>query len=151
MFISSRVLKRLACGLRIGVVLAAKECAEFAHKCVPFSGSQVSQHARDGKTKANAGLARRGRPSGWPHSRLVRQHVRYDFRRGGYGYGVVFELTSTGSERVLHSFSGGADGTNANSGVIRDPTGKLFGATSESSSPGGCGGYGCGVAFALTP
>lgn len=52
---------------------------------------------------------------------------------GAYDYGVVFELVrgSNGSwtEKVLHSFSGGADGTGPEGGLAFDAAGNLYGAS----------------------
>ena len=60
--------------------------------------------------------------------------------------GVVFKLDSTGTETVLHSFTGyPTDGANPYSGVIRDSAGNLYGTaafgglTSSTCSPNGCG------------
>ncbi len=62
---------------------------------------------------------------------------------GDYGYGVVYELTSSGTESVLYSFSG-TDGGMPYGGVTFDNAGNLYGTTSE----GGLSGY--GTVFALT-
>lgn len=44
--------------------------------------------------------------------------------------GVVYELDAAGTETVLYSFTGGADGGNPRAGgVIRDPAGNLYGTT----------------------
>ena len=48
---------------------------------------------------------------------------------GTYGLGVVFKLTASGKEKVLHSFKGGTDGANPESGLIRDAAGNLYGTT----------------------
>jgi uncharacterized repeat protein (TIGR03803 family) len=58
--------------------------------------------------------------------------------------GTVYELAS-GREIVLHSFTGGADGANPNSGLIRDAAGNLYGATPS----GGTSGF--GTVFKLVP
>lgn len=39
---------------------------------------------------------------------------------GRYGAGVVYKVDSTGRETVLYSFTGGADGSSPDSGVIGD-------------------------------
>jgi uncharacterized repeat protein (TIGR03803 family) len=52
------------------------------------------------------------------------------------GGGVVYSLDSGGHETVLYSFTGGADGNYPSSGVIRDSSGDLYGA----SEGGGAGG-----------
>jgi len=54
-----------------------------------------------------------------------------------YGCGMVFKLGSTGTETVLHSFKGGADGTFPQSGLIRQSE-SLYGTTFF----GGTAGYG---------
>jgi uncharacterized repeat protein (TIGR03803 family) len=64
-----------------------------------------------------------------------------------YGCGVVFKLDTTGTETVLHTFSGsGGDGGNPVAGLVRDAAGNLYGTTRE----GGSGGYpGYGTVFKL--
>lgn len=47
---------------------------------------------------------------------------------GGYGYGVVFELTASGTEIVLHSFVGG-DGWWPTGALVADAEGNLYGVT----------------------
>lgn len=48
----------------------------------------------------------------------------------GNGCGVVFKLDPSGTETILHSFTGGADGgVPSTSGVIRDSAGNLYGTT----------------------
>ncbi len=64
---------------------------------------------------------------------------------GLYGEGVVYQVTPSGSETVLYSFTGGNDGSLPYAGVIFDPTGNLYGATAF----GGSGGS--GVVFELSP
>ena len=39
--------------------------------------------------------------------------------------GVVFKLDKTGTQKVLHTFTGGADGGNPYAGLIRDSAGKI--------------------------
>jgi uncharacterized repeat protein (TIGR03803 family) len=64
---------------------------------------------------------------------------------GTHGNGVVFKLSPSGTETVLHSFTGGADGGPPSAGLVRDPAGNLYGTTAN----GGASGY--GVVFKLTP
>jgi len=45
------------------------------------------------------------------------------------GCGVVFKLDGAGTETVLYSFTGGADGRFPWAGLIRDPAGNLYGTT----------------------
>ncbi len=72
---------------------------------------------------------------------------------GSDGLGVVFSLSPSGSEQVLHNFAGGSDGAMPFSGLI-DVNGTLYGTTSQGGSTLGCkrfGGSGCGTVFTLTP
>jgi len=69
------------------------------------------------------------------------------------GLGVVFSLSPSGSEQVLHNFAGGSDGAMPYAGLIA-VKGTLYGTTSEGGSALGCkrfGGSGCGTVFTLTP
>jgi len=48
---------------------------------------------------------------------------------GASGNGVVFKLDTSGNETVLHSFTGGADGSSPYAGVVLGPNGNLYGTT----------------------
>ena len=61
------------------------------------------------------------------------------------GCGVVFKLSPTGEETVLHTFTGGADGAGPDAGLIPDKTGNLYGTTIAG------GPYSDGVVFKLNP
>jgi uncharacterized repeat protein (TIGR03803 family) len=63
---------------------------------------------------------------------------------GAYGEGTIYSLNSTNQESVLYSFTGGVDGAQPLSGVIRDSAGNLYGTTWQ-------GGSGNGVVFRLSP
>jgi hypothetical protein len=73
--------------------------------------------------------------------------------------GTVFELsppkTKGGkwTEKVLHSFAGGTDGTNPNGGLVLDSTGAIYGTTSAGGNEGckSSSSLGCGTAFQLEP
>jgi uncharacterized repeat protein (TIGR03803 family) len=54
----------------------------------------------------------------------------------GFGCGTVFKLARNGTETVLYSFSGGADGNAPLAGVIRDAGGNLYGTTNVGGSLG---------------
>jgi len=69
---------------------------------------------------------------------------------GAYGYGVVFEVDSSGNETVLHSFSSGLDGANPGSVLLFDSKGNLYGTTAHGGNSE-CGGTGCGTVFELSP
>jgi|HubBroStandDraft_6_1064221.scaffolds.fasta_scaffold172700_1 uncharacterized repeat protein (TIGR03803 family) len=60
-----------------------------------------------------------------------------------HGCGTVFKLDSAGHESVLHAFAA-ADGELPIAGLVRDPSGRLYGTTSQGGDltcvpPGGCG------------
>ncbi|HEV2175829.1 MAG TPA: choice-of-anchor tandem repeat GloVer-containing protein [Terriglobia bacterium] len=68
----------------------------------------------------------------------------------GVNCGLVYSLSSTGQETLLHSFSGPPkDGAYPSATLLRSPLGTLFGTTGGGGS-GPCIG-GCGVAFSLNP
>lgn len=64
------------------------------------------------------------------------------------GCGTVFKLKPDGTERVLHTFTGGAnDGALPLAGLIMDKDGNLYGTTSGGGNTA-CGNtYGCGTVF----
>jgi len=79
-----------------------------------------------------------------------------DCSLGLAGCGVVFKLSRTSSgewkETALHSFSGGADGGNPQSGVTIGADGTLFGTGVSGPTPKTCDLLGgCGVVFEITP
>jgi uncharacterized repeat protein (TIGR03803 family) len=70
---------------------------------------------------------------------------------GSFNLGVVFKLDSTGTETVLHHFTGGADGASPVAGLIQDPAGNLYGTTPYGGDLSVFQGLGCGVVFKLDP
>jgi uncharacterized repeat protein (TIGR03803 family) len=64
---------------------------------------------------------------------------------GAHGYGAVFEVLPTGKDKVLYTFTGGADGANPYGGLVQDAKGNLYGTTTG----GGANGY--GTVFMVTP
>jgi uncharacterized repeat protein (TIGR03803 family) len=72
----------------------------------------------------------------------------------GYGScGVVYELSASGTETVLHTFEGSGDGTNPEAPVIMDSAGNLYGTTLAGGAGGGCVGNnppGCGTVFEVS-
>lgn len=66
-------------------------------------------------------------------------------RGGSNNQGAVFQITTSGQEKVLYSFKGGADGAVPASGLI-DVNGTLYGTTLE----GGGTAY-AGTVYSLTP
>jgi uncharacterized repeat protein (TIGR03803 family) len=64
------------------------------------------------------------------------------------GCGVVFKLSATGKETVLHKFSG-SDGKIPSSGLVRDAAGNLYGTALRGGVQ--CSASGCGVVFKIKP
>jgi uncharacterized repeat protein (TIGR03803 family) len=71
---------------------------------------------------------------------------------GASKWGTVYQISATGTESVLYSFTGGADGAIPRSGLIRDGRGTLYGTASFGpiSSTAECTAATCGVVFKLT-
>lgn len=65
---------------------------------------------------------------------------------GSAGEGTVFKIAPDGSETILHSFTGGADGYVPEAGLIIDEAGNLYGTTTV----GGLGGNN-GTVFRIAP
>ena len=62
------------------------------------------------------------------------------------GCGTIFEFTSAGVEKVLHSFGGGTDGSAPLAALAFDASGNLYGTTSAGGGSSNCAG-GCGTLF----
>ena len=62
----------------------------------------------------------------------------------GAGCGTIFDVSTSGVEKVLYRFKGGADGENPKAGLI-SVNGVLYGTASEGGS--GCASLGCGTVF----
>ena len=98
-------------------------------------------------------LYRFGGTGGGPYADLILDQAGNLYgttRDGGTdGYGTVFKLTrndaGSWSERVLHSFTNGPDGSNPVGGVISDAAGNLYGTASAGGSSAS------GVVYELKP
>jgi uncharacterized repeat protein (TIGR03803 family) len=68
------------------------------------------------------------------------------FSGGSHNLGAVFKVTPTGTETVVYSFAGGADGSHPIAGLVRDnKTGNLYGTTVYG------GATNTGTVFVLSP
>ena len=63
---------------------------------------------------------------------------------GKTGVGTVFEVTASGTEAILHSFSGGVDGISPYAGLVFDKKDNLYGTTLYGGS------FDLGTVFELT-
>lgn len=95
-----------------------------------------------------------GKDGSWPYSNLIAVNgVLYGTTFsggtgcGGYGCGTIFEVNTSGTERVLYDFKDSPDGANPQAGLIA-LNGTLYGTTSE----GGISGCNpsCGTVFAVS-
>ncbi|MFZ0319908.1 MAG: choice-of-anchor tandem repeat GloVer-containing protein [Candidatus Sulfotelmatobacter sp.] len=64
---------------------------------------------------------------------------------GAFAGGIIFELSETGAETILHSFNPSTDGSGSVAGLVRGPKGALYGTTSG----GGVNNF--GTVFELIP
>jgi len=72
---------------------------------------------------------------------------------GSAGAGVVYELMPSHggwTDQVLYTFTGGQDGENPLATLTLDNAGNLYGTTNVGGTPG-CGDFGCGTVYELTP
>jgi len=72
----------------------------------------------------------------------------------GAGCGVVYKLSPTAAgwvQTVIYTFTGGADGAEPWSGLVRDAKGDLYGVAGEHGNSGCLLNYGCGLVFELSP
>ncbi len=69
----------------------------------------------------------------FPGAHLIRDAAGYLYgttsEGGASEAGIVFRLDTAGTETVLYTFSGGADGYSPLAGLTRDPAGNLYGTT----------------------
>jgi uncharacterized repeat protein (TIGR03803 family) len=85
-----------------------------------------------------------------PQGGLLRDSVGNLFgsaiKGGDSGAGTVFEITKSGSFTRLYSFTGGADGSGPNGGLVQDPGGNIYGTTQI-----GPRAFFLGIVFQLSP
>jgi uncharacterized repeat protein (TIGR03803 family) len=65
------------------------------------------------------------------------------------GCGTVFEVSTSGHERMLHSFRGPPDGENPEGGLV-PVNGKLYGTTANGGTSMACQTLGCGTVFDIS-
>lgn len=69
--------------------------------------------------------------------------------QGGFSnMGVVYQVSTAGTETVVHSFSG-SDGWEPLAPVIQDEAGSLYGTTYMGGSLSDCDSFGCGTVFKI--
>jgi uncharacterized repeat protein (TIGR03803 family) len=68
---------------------------------------------------------------------------------GAHGYGAVFTISTGGEISVLHNFTGGSDGMDPFSALIRDDDGNLYGTTTGGGNMTACPFNGCGSVYSV--
>ena len=69
---------------------------------------------------------------------------------GAENAGVVFKLSTSGSQTVMHTFTGGTDGGNPCGGLVSDSTGNLYGTAYQGGIAGtGVNQHGAGVVYKI--
>lgn len=67
------------------------------------------------------------------------------------GCGTVFQMTTEGTIRILHAFTGGPDGANPAGPLVQAADGYFYGTTFGGGDTSRCFGNGCGTVFRMTP
>jgi uncharacterized repeat protein (TIGR03803 family) len=79
----------------------------------------------------------------------------YCSNENALGCGTVFQVSPSGLETLLYSFTGGEDGAYPSAGLTMDAQGNLYGTTYAGGGTHWCGSYayipGCGTVFELIP
>ena len=79
-----------------------------------------------------------GNDGGYPYGELLAVNGKLygtTDAGGAHGYGTIYQLKTSGQERVVYSFKGGSDGAYPCGGVVA-LNGKLYGATQAGGSTG---------------
>jgi uncharacterized repeat protein (TIGR03803 family) len=149
----------LICCVAVGVIpITLTGCGAAPSPAIPGSVSAEAFHAPDGRDAYRTIYAFKKDPrdGSGPNGKLVAiggvlYGTTYFGGRGHHGNGTVFSVTTSGEERVLHSFNRGFDGINPNGGLVA-VDGVLYGTTYGGGT--GCRQEeerGCGTVFAITP
>jgi uncharacterized repeat protein (TIGR03803 family) len=69
---------------------------------------------------------------------------------GIHSEGTIFEITASGKEKVLHSFTGASDGRGPVGELAMDVHGNLYGTANSGGGVGCATNLGCGAVFELT-
>ncbi|HEX3667087.1 MAG TPA: choice-of-anchor tandem repeat GloVer-containing protein [Rhizomicrobium sp.] len=83
---------------------------------------------------------------GDPNCHLTSNHVFYRRVKESPGCGIVFKLSTSGRETILHRFAGGKDGAGPSAALLLDASGNLYGVTAAGGGRKICH-SGCGTVF----
>jgi uncharacterized repeat protein (TIGR03803 family) len=129
--------------IRIGAARAA-----LALMVVPVLGLDGARSAQTSRLTVLYNFAGSS-DGGDPDASLIRDSAGNLYGAADYGgtafAGVVFKVAPGGTEMALYSFSGGADGAQPFSALVRDKAGNLYGTTTMGGSAN------AGVVFKLDP
>ena len=130
-------------GIRIGAAGAA-----LALVLIPVLGLRTAQSAQTLKLTVLYNFSGSS-DGGDPYATLIRDSAGNLYSTADYGgtafAGVVFKVAPNGVETVLYNFSGGADGAQPFSALVRDKAGNLYGTTTMGGSAN------AGVVFRVDP
>jgi uncharacterized repeat protein (TIGR03803 family) len=125
--IVNNTLQQRSSRLRLG---AASAALGLAFLLVLGMGATQSAQAQTFTTLYNFTGSSDG---GFPYGTLLRDAAGNlygtTYYAGSSGYGVVFKVDTSGTESILYSFTGGADGGYPFAGLLRDKAGNLYGTT----------------------
>lgn len=149
-----RYATTLACALLLS------SCTHLSPSAIPFGNSDKASKVRPGSAwfcgqppsaesvhggiEANAGYNykslykfKAGNDGAYPYDSLTLVNGKFygtTDEGGKAGYGTVFEVSTSGTERVLYSFKAGKDGAYPCSGLVLS-NGKLYGTTQSGGTP----------------
>jgi uncharacterized repeat protein (TIGR03803 family) len=111
----------------------AQTCLRSLAIAVMFAVSLLAAQSASAQTYTVLHTFSGGADGGYPAGKLVRDSAGNLYGTtstgGASGLGTLFRLDAKGKETVLHNFTGGTDGKNPASGVLRDAAGNLYGTT----------------------
>jgi uncharacterized repeat protein (TIGR03803 family) len=147
----------LVCSVALGAIpMVLTGCGAAPSSAIPGSFSAEALHEVGGDAYRTIYAFRNTHGDGTgPNSPLIATNgvlygTTYFGGHGVLGNGTVFSLTSSGEERVLHSFNRGSKGINPNGGLVA-VDGIFYGTTDGGGR--GCRQEeerGCGTVFAIT-
>ena len=100
----------------------------------------------DGEPALQQRRALRNDAARWRRRFLVLLHYQLLHYQRPTGCGTIFSVSTTGTEKVRYSFTGGPDGAFPNGGLV-DVNGTMYGMAEQGGA--GCGSGGCGTIFSL--
>lgn len=157
----------VVCGLAVAMVFCAgaahaKRAGAARHHAHPvsaatrekvlyaFTGGPDGANPAGSLTADSSGNLYGSATSGGDSNCRVTRNRFLDHRvKENPGCGIVYKLSTTGHETILHTFSGGGDGAGPPGALYEDASGNLFGVTVAGGGKKFCK-SGCGTVFEIT-